>query len=99
VSRIFDPEFHRIVHYYETSTLTNSKWQRIQLIGIKARTLFGNSKLTASGWLAGDGFGVGSDSFYDTSANVGYQWNKASVTSRGIVPLMLTIRMVSLSMM
>lgn len=53
------------------------------LIGVKGRTPFGNSKFYAVGWIAGGGFGVGSDSFYDVSANIGYQWNKAIGTTLG----------------
>ena len=53
------------------------------LIGIKGRMPFGNSKFYAAGWLAGGGFGVGSENFYDISANVGYQWNKAIGTTVG----------------
>ena len=53
------------------------------LIGIKARTALGDSNFYAVGWLAGGGFGVGSDSFYDVSANIGYQWNKSIGTTLG----------------
>ena len=53
------------------------------LIGVKGRTRLGDSNFYAVGWLAGGGFGVGSDSFYDVSANVGYQWNKAIGTTLG----------------
>lgn len=53
------------------------------LIGIKARTPLNDSKFYAVGWLAGGGFGVGSDSFYDVSANLGYQWNKSIGTTLG----------------
>jgi len=53
------------------------------LIGIKGLTYFGSSKVYIVGWLAGGGFGVGSESFYDISANIGYQWNKAIGTTVG----------------
>lgn len=53
------------------------------LVGIKGRTPLGDSKFYAAGWLAGGGFGVGSDSFYDLSANVGYQWTKTIGTTIG----------------
>ena len=53
------------------------------LIGIKARTPLNDSKFYAVGWLAGGGFGVGSDSFYDVSANLGYQWTKSIATTVG----------------
>ena len=53
------------------------------LIGIKARTALGNSHFYAAGGLSAGGFGVGSDSFYDVTANIGYQWSKAIGTSLG----------------
>jgi hypothetical protein len=53
------------------------------LIGIKGRTSLGASKFYVAGILAGGGFGVGSDHFYDVSAHVGYQWTKAVGTSLG----------------
>jgi hypothetical protein len=53
------------------------------LIGIKARTPLGGSKFYTAGGLAAGGFGVGSDSFYDISANIGYQWSEAIGTSLG----------------
>jgi hypothetical protein len=46
------------------------------LIGIRARTALGNSNFFVSGLLSVGGFGVGSDSFYDVSAHLGYQFNK-----------------------
>jgi hypothetical protein len=53
------------------------------LIGVKGRMPFGDSSFYAAGWLAAGGFGVGSDSFYDASVNVGYQWNKSIGTTLG----------------
>ncbi|MCG6937752.1 MAG: hypothetical protein LJE83_06205 [Gammaproteobacteria bacterium] len=53
------------------------------LIGVKARTALGDSDFYAVGWLGGGGFGVGSDSFYDVSANIGYQWTKSIGTTLG----------------
>ena len=53
------------------------------LIGIKARTLLGDSRFYVAGGLSVGGFGVGSDSFYDVTAKVGYQWSKAIGTSLG----------------
>ena len=53
------------------------------LIGVKARTALGDSKFYVAGGLSAGGFGVGSDSFYDITANVGYQWSKAIGTSLG----------------
>ena len=53
------------------------------LIGIKGRTPLGDSDFYAAGWLATGGFGVGSDSFYDISANIGYNWNKSIGTTLG----------------
>ncbi len=53
------------------------------LIGVKARTALGDSQFYVSGGVAAGGFGVGSDSFYDITANIGYQWSKAIGTSLG----------------
>lgn len=53
------------------------------LIGIKARSQIGSSQFYVAGGLAGGGFGVGSDHFYELSANIGYQWSKAIGTSLG----------------
>jgi hypothetical protein len=53
------------------------------LVGIKGRTPLGDSKFYAAGWLATGGLGVGSDSFYDLSANLGYQWTKSIGTTIG----------------
>lgn len=53
------------------------------LIGIEGRTPLGNSNFYAVGWFAAGGFGVGSDNFYDVSANIGYQWNKSIGTTLG----------------
>lgn len=53
------------------------------LVGVKGSTPISDSNFYAVGWLAGGGFGVGSDSFYDVSANLGYQWNKAIGTTLG----------------
>jgi hypothetical protein len=53
------------------------------LIGIKARSLLGDSQFYVTGGLAAGGFGIGSDSFYDISANIGYQWSKSIGTTLG----------------
>ena len=53
------------------------------MLGIKARTALGESKFYSVAWLSVGGFGVGSDSFYDVSVNIGYQWNKAIGTALG----------------
>lgn len=53
------------------------------LIGIKARTPLGNSKFYTAGALLVGGFGIGSDSFYDVAANIGYQWSKTIGTTLG----------------
>lgn len=53
------------------------------LIGIKGRTPLGNSKFYAVGWFSVGGFGIGSDMFYDTSANIGYQWTKSFGSTLG----------------
>lgn len=51
--------------------------------GVKIHHRFDDSNLYMSGWLAVGGFGVGSDSFYDTSINVGYQWSDTIGTTIG----------------
>jgi hypothetical protein len=53
------------------------------LIGIKASSALGGSKFFVSGILGVGGFGVGSDNFYDASADIGYQWNKTIGTTLG----------------
>ena len=53
------------------------------ILGFKARTPLGNSRFYVGGGASLGGFGVGSDLFYEISANVGYQWNKAIGTSLG----------------
>ena len=53
------------------------------LIGVKASSLLGESQFYVAGGLVAGGFGVGSDSFYDISANVGYQWSKSIGTTLG----------------
>ena len=53
------------------------------LVGVKGRITLGNSRFYAAGWVAFGGFGVGSDHFYDLSANIGYQWSKAIGTTLG----------------
>ena len=53
------------------------------LIGIKANTPLGDSRFYIAGGVTYGGFDVGSESFYDISANIGYQWNKAIGTTLG----------------
>lgn len=53
------------------------------MVGIKGQSPFGDSNFFSTAWLAVGGFGVGSDLFYDTSINVGYQWNKSIDTTLG----------------
>lgn len=53
------------------------------LIGFKGRTKLGNSNFFAAGWLIGGGLGIGSDGFFDVSANLGYQWNESIGTTLG----------------
>ncbi len=53
------------------------------MIGIKANTALGGSQFYIAGGIAYGGLGVGSDSFYDITANIGYQWSKAIGTSLG----------------
>ena len=52
-------------------------------LGVKGRAPLGNSKLYVEGGAGVGGFGVGSDLFYEISANIGYQWNKSIGTVLG----------------
>ena len=52
-------------------------------IGIKGRTTLGDSRFYLAGGMALGGFGVGSDKFYEITANFGYQWNKSIGTTIG----------------
>ena len=53
------------------------------LVGFKARAPLGNSRFYLAGGAGLGGFGAGSDLFYELSANIGYQWNKAIGTTLG----------------
>jgi len=64
-------------------TIRNAESWVDPLVGIKGSTPLGDSNFYVAGWLAGGGFGVGSDSFYDVSANIGYQWSKSIGTTLG----------------
>ena len=52
-------------------------------LGVKGRTPLGSSQFYVEGGAGLGGFGVGSDLFYEISANVGYQWNKSIGTAFG----------------
>ena len=52
-------------------------------LGVKGRTPLGSSRFYVEGGAGYGGFGVGSDHFYEISANVGYQWNKSIGTALG----------------
>lgn len=64
-------------------TVRNTEFWYDPLIGVKGRTRFGESKFFATGWAVAGGFGVGSDGFYETSANIGYQWNESNAMTLG----------------
>jgi hypothetical protein len=53
------------------------------MLGIKGHAPLGSSRFYVEGGLGLGGFGVGSDLFYEFSAAVGYQWNKAIGTAIG----------------
>ena len=53
------------------------------LIGINANIPLGQSQFYFQCAVAGGGFGVGSDFFYDVMANIGYHWNKSISTTLG----------------
>lgn len=46
-------------------------------VGVKGRTTLGASKYFISGVIGYGGFGINAESFYDISANVGYQWSES----------------------
>lgn len=64
-------------------TITNDESWLDPMVGFKARAPIGDSRFYVSGGAGLGGFGVGSDFFYEISANVGYQWNDAIGTSIG----------------
>lgn len=53
------------------------------VIGVKGRAPLGDSRFYVGGGAGIGGFGLGSDLFYELTANVGYQWNKAIGTAVG----------------
>ncbi len=53
------------------------------MVGMKGRTSLGDSAFYLTGWFGLGGFGAGSDLFYDTAINIGYQWNDAIGTTLG----------------
>ena len=53
------------------------------LLGITASIPLGQSQFYFQCSLAGGGFGVGSDFFYDVMATIGYHWNKSISTALG----------------
>jgi len=68
----------------EGLSVRNSESWIDPLVGVKARTRLGESRFFLSGFLGGGGVASGgSDHFYDTSVNVGYQWTDAISTSLG----------------
>ena len=52
-------------------------------LGVKGRAPLGSSQFYVEGGAGLGGFGVGSDLFYEISANVGYQWNKSIGSALG----------------
>ena len=53
------------------------------VIGISGTSFLGDSRFYFNGAAGIGGFGLGSDFFFDISANMGYQWNKAIGTVIG----------------
>ncbi|NVK40299.1 MAG: hypothetical protein HWE39_03580 [Oceanospirillaceae bacterium] len=53
------------------------------LLGFKGHWPLGSSRFFLAGGGAVGGFGVGSDSFYEINANIGYQWTDAIGTGIG----------------
>lgn len=63
--------------------ITNDESWFDPILGLKGRAPIGNSQFYLAGGAAVGGFGVGSDHFYEISANVGYQWSKSIGTALG----------------
>ena len=63
--------------------ITNKESWLDPVIGIKGRTALGGSRFYVAGGAALGGFGLGSNSFYEISANIGYQWSKSIGTTLG----------------
>lgn len=64
-------------------TVKNSDDWLDPVLGFKFSREFVNSRVYLQGWLSLGGFGAGSDSFYDTSINLGYRWSDSIGTSIG----------------
>lgn len=52
-------------------------------IGIKGRSSFTGTNFYVSGGIGYGGFGINADSFYEVSANLGYQWTESIATVVG----------------
>ncbi|MFT5674613.1 MAG: hypothetical protein ACI808_000535 [Paraglaciecola sp.] len=68
---------------YGQRKVTNDETWIDPLLGVKARAAFGSSDFYVAGGLGLGGFGMGSDLFYDTNINVGYQWTPSIGTTIG----------------
>lgn len=65
-------------------TLRNKESWVDPVIGFKGISYFGpSSRMYLAGTAGIGGFGMGSDLFYDLSANLGYQWSKSIGTAIG----------------
>jgi hypothetical protein len=65
------------------TTVHNSKSWLDPVVGVKAKYRLGQSRFYLAGFMGGGGAAGGSDSFYDLTANVGYQFSESIVTSIG----------------
>jgi len=77
-----DVKFTDNSNAFSTQQLTNSESWLDPLIGVKAKTSLGMSRFYLVGWFGGGAKG-GADHFYDTSVNIGYQWNESIGTVIG----------------
>jgi len=77
-----DVTFTDNTNAFSSQQLTNSESWVDPLIGVKAKTSLGYSRFYLVGWFK---LGVegGADHFYDTSVNIGYQWNESIGTVIG----------------
>jgi len=77
-----DVKFTDNTNTFSSQQLSNSESWVDPLIGVKAKTSLGASRFYLVGWL-GVGAKGGADHFYDTSVNIGYQWNESIGTLIG----------------
>ena len=76
-------EFEGGLGFLGGRTIKNSEDWLDPVLGLKAHHKLDVSGLFLQGWFGLGGLGLGSDYFYDTAINLGYQWNRAIATTVG----------------